>query len=197
MRNFLIAAAALLAIGAAHADDLRAPADFQTIQDNAARSAALFQEAGKVIQHPRCMNCHPAGDRPTQGVDMHPHEPPVVRGAADFGAPGLECSTCHMAKNTPISTESIRSVPGNPAWKLAPLDMAWQGRPLAEICRQIKDPARNGGRDLEKIYHHMAEDDLVGWGWNPGAGRAPAPGTQKQFGDLIRAWIDSGAACPG
>ncbi len=197
MRLVLIAAAALIAAGMARAEDLRKPADFTTARDTAARSAEIFVEAGKVIQHPRCMNCHPAGDRPTQGVDMHPHEPPVVRGAADFGAPGLECSTCHMAKNTPISTESIRSVPGNPAWKLAPLDMAWQGRPLAEICRQIKDPARNGGRDLEKIYHHMAEDDLVGWGWNPGAGRAPAPGTQKQFGDLIRAWIDSGAACPG
>ena len=75
--------------------------------------------------------------------------------------------------------------------------MAWQGRTLADICRQIKDPARNGGRDLEKIRHHMADDDLVGWGWNPGEGRTPAPGTQKQFGDLIRAWIDSGAACPG
>lgn len=197
MRLVLIAAAALFAAGMARAEDLRKPADFTNARDAAARSAEIFVEAGKVIQHPRCMNCHPAGDRPTQGMDMHPHEPPVVRGAADFGAPGLECSTCHMAKNTPIATESIRSVPGNPAWKLAPLDMAWQGRPLGEICRQIKDPARNGGRDLEKIYHHMAEDDLVGWGWNPGAGRAPAPGTQKQFGDLIRAWIDSGAACPG
>jgi len=36
----------------------------------------------------------------------------------------------------------------------------------------------------------------VGWGWTPGHGRTPAPGTQKEFGDLIRAWIDNGAACP-
>ncbi|HMN73639.1 MAG TPA: Isoquinoline 1-oxidoreductase subunit [Rhodoblastus sp.] len=193
----VVAASALLVAGAARAENLRAPADFANIQDKAARSQQMFIEAGKVIQHPRCVNCHPAGDRPTQGGDMHPHEPPVIRGAADFGAPGMECTTCHGAKNTPIATEAIRSVPGNPAWKLAPLNMAWQGRPLAEICQQIKDPQRNGGRDLEKLYHHMAQDDLVGWGWDPGAGRAPAPGTQKEFGALIRAWIDTGAVCPG
>lgn len=42
----------------------------------------------------------------------------------------------------------------------------------------------------------MAHDHLVGWGWNPGEGRAPAPGTQAQFGELIQAWIDTGAKCP-
>jgi hypothetical protein len=42
----------------------------------------------------------------------------------------------------------------------------------------------------------MAEDSLVGWGWAPGAGREPAPGTQKEFGALIAAWAESGAACP-
>jgi hypothetical protein len=42
----------------------------------------------------------------------------------------------------------------------------------------------------------MAEDSLVGWGWNPGTGREPAPGTQKEFGALAKAWVESGAACP-
>ncbi|HEU4534897.1 MAG TPA: hypothetical protein VFS00_12295 [Polyangiaceae bacterium] len=42
----------------------------------------------------------------------------------------------------------------------------------------------------------MAEDVLVGWGWAPGPGRQPVPGTQRAFGELIRAWIDAGAACP-
>ena len=32
--------------------------------------------------------------------------------------------------------------------------------------------------------------------WNPGLGRTPAPGTQAQLGDLIQAWIDTGAKCP-
>jgi hypothetical protein len=61
---------------------------------------------------------------------------------------------------------------------------------------QIKDKDRNGGKDMAALIHHMAEDELVGWGWNPGAGRTPAPGTQKQFGELIKAWAEAGAACP-
>jgi hypothetical protein len=42
----------------------------------------------------------------------------------------------------------------------------------------------------------MAYDALVGWGWHPGGTRTPAPGTQKQFGELVAAWIQTGAACP-
>ena len=28
------------------------------------------------------------------------------------------------------------------------------------ICEQIKDPARNGGKDMAALLHHMAEDSL-------------------------------------
>jgi len=42
----------------------------------------------------------------------------------------------------------------------------------------------------------MAEDSLVGWAWSPGAGRAPAPGTQAEFGALARAWAAAGGDCP-
>jgi hypothetical protein len=74
--------------------------------------------------------------------------------------------------------------------------MAWQGK-ASGICRQIKDPARNGGRSLALLLeHHMAKDDLVGWAWHPGPGRRPAPGTQEEFGAIIAAWIESGAECP-
>ena len=48
--------------------------------------------------------------------------------------------------------------------------MAWVGKSLGEICEQIKDPARNGGKSMEELIHHMAEDSLVGWGWHPGVG---------------------------
>jgi hypothetical protein len=74
--------------------------------------------------------------------------------------------------------------------------MAWQGKSIGDICRQIKDPSRNGGRDLKLLHEHMAADDLVAWGWQPGEGRNPAPGTQELFGKLIQAWIDNGAQCP-
>jgi hypothetical protein len=74
--------------------------------------------------------------------------------------------------------------------------MAWEGKSLPYICEQIKDPARNGNMDMKAIAHHMSEDSLVGTAWQPGAGRTPAPGTQTEFGALIQAWIESGAACP-
>jgi hypothetical protein len=48
--------------------ELRAPGAFSNITDLRARSRALFAEAAKVIMNPRCMNCHPAGDEPTQAM---------------------------------------------------------------------------------------------------------------------------------
>ncbi|WP_245190943.1 hypothetical protein [Jannaschia formosa] len=50
---------------------------------------------GKVLQHPRCLNCHPVEGGPLQGDAMVPHQPPVMRGDAGFGAVGMRCSTCH------------------------------------------------------------------------------------------------------
>ena len=184
---------ALLAAGmvTAFAADLRAPDTFTTIADANERARALFTEAGKVIMHPRCMNCHPAGERPTQGSDMHPHQPLVVRGDDDKGAVAMRCTTCHQAANFEPS-----GVPGHPLWHVAPISMAWQSKTLGQICEQVKDPARNGGKTLAQIEEHMAHDSLVGWGWNPGGSREPAPGSQEQFGKLIAAWIASGAACP-
>jgi len=171
---------------------LKSVADFAKISNASERAAALFEEAGKVLQSPRCMNCHPAGDRPTQTDRMTPHQPLVVRGEAGMGAPGgLACTTCHHEANFDAA-----GVPGNPKWQLAPIEMAWQGKSLGQICTQIKDPKLNGGKTMAQLVHHMAEDELVGWGWTPGAGRTPAPGTQKQFGELIKAWADAGAACP-
>jgi hypothetical protein len=173
------------------ADTLKPVTDFAVIADDKERAVALFDEAGKVIQHPRCVNCHPAGDRPQQGDDGHPHQPLVVRGIAGFGAVGMHCGTCHGPENFDPGR-----VPGHPTWHLAPIEMAWVGRSLGEICQQIKDPKRNGGKTLDEIVHHMAEDSLVGWGWHPGAGRTPAPGTQQEFGALIKAWVEAGADCP-
>ncbi len=177
---------------------LKPVASFASIADQKARSVALFEEAGKVIEHPRCLNCHPAGDRPLQTMAMHPHQPPVTRGDGGMGVPGMMCNTCHGPENATIvgQSQTLKSIPGNPAWHLAPIEMAWVGKSLGEICQQLKDPKRNGGRDLSKIVEHMAHDSLVGWGWNPGDGREPAPGTQAEFGDLIKAWVDTGAACP-
>lgn len=169
---------------------------FASIADQRARSIALFTEAGKVIESPRCMNCHPVERKPTQGDDRHVHIPFVRAGEGDHGVPGLPCKSCHGAANATTFASSIKTIPGDPRWGLAPASMAWQGKSLGEICVQIKDPARNGGHTLEQIHEHMAKDHLVGWAWRPGDGRMPAPGTQPEFGALIAGWIATGAHCP-
>lgn len=168
---------------------------FAGIADPSARSLAIFAEMGKVIQHPRCVNCHPRTDRPLQGDAQQPHNPPVARGPADRGMAGLECSTCHGPRNVAFAN-GTGSIPGHPEWHVAPIEMAWEGKTLGQICAQIKDRKRNGGKTLEQLIEHNSHDTLVGWGWNPGPGRTPVPGTQAQFGELTRAWVASGAKCP-
>ena len=162
------------AVSAGPADTLAAPESFAAISDTAARSAALFTEVGKVLTHPRCVN-----------------QPPVERGPDGLGLPAMRCPICHQQANF----EPAR-VPGNPIWHLAPREMAWEGKTLGEICAQIKDPARNGGRSLEALVEHIGTDHLVGWAWAPGYGRRPAPGTQKEAGALVEAWVKTGAVCP-
>jgi hypothetical protein len=175
---------------------LKPPSAFATISDERARSEALFSEVAKVIQNPRCLNCHPATRQATQGDDLHAHIPPMYAGVGDHGVPGLPCKTCHGDENATTLGGSIASIPGQSHWALAPASFAWQGKSLSEICLQLKDVERNGGRSLSKIHDHMATDPLVGWAWHPGEGRSPAPGTQAQFGALIEAWISAGANCP-
>lgn len=191
MRRSTLLLTGLLLAPPASAEALRPAESFAGITDETARSVALFEEAGKVLQHPRCVNCHPAGDRPLQGDEARLHIPAVQRGDGGLGVAGLRCTTCHGAANYDPA-----GVPGHPEWHLAPIEMAWEGRTLGEICTQIKDPERNGGMDMAGLVEHMAKDSLVGWGWAPGAGRTPAPGDQASFGALFAAWAETGAHCP-
>jgi len=170
---------------------LASPQSFAGIADPKVRSAAYFSELSKVLMSPRCTNCHPATDRPRQGDDKRLHQPPVFRGADGMGVGSLRCSTCHGAANFDAA-----GVPGHHGWHLAPPEMAWEGKTAAEICAQIKDPKRNGGRTLQALIEHIGDDTLVGWAWEPGVGRTPAPGTQKEAKALVEAWVKSGAACP-
>jgi hypothetical protein len=171
------------------ADTLQPLSAFADIADDTQRARALFVEIGKVIQHPRCVNCHPRTERPLQGEDGALHQPLVVRGAGGMGAAGMVCITCH-------NVENFRNVPGHPRWHLAPAEMAWEGKSLTEICEQIKDRERNGGKTLAELGAHMANDALVAYGWRPPAHLEPAPGDQQRFGQLFHAWLEAGAHCP-
>ena len=180
----------------AFAADLSKVTDFDGIEDEGERSAMIFAEMARVLTHPRCMNCHPRDDVPRQGMAMEAHQPPMVRGPGDFGVSAMLCSTCHGTQNVPCAA-GAGSIPGHEPWQLAPIEEGWIGLSVGEICEAIRDPATNGGRTLEKIHENNTHDGLVGWGWEPGEGREPVPGTQEQFGALTRAWIDTGAHRPG
>jgi len=175
--------------------ELKGASEFELIADQEQRSRAIFAEIGKLLTHPRCMNCHPAGDHPLQGADHHVHMPPVWRSNDEHL--GTHCAECHTDNNFTLhEAASYQSIPGHPRWGLAPLSMAWEGKTVGDICRQLKDTDRNGGRDLAMLQEHIAKDDLVAWGWSPGLGREPAPGSQKTAGELVQAWINTGAQCP-
>ncbi len=180
--------------GATEVNGLKTPAAFASIADDEERAAALFVEMSKVMLHPRCANCHPVTGGPTQGDDMHPHEPPVVRGAG-IGAAGMECFTCHGEKNVEFASME-GSIPGANPWHLPPESMGWAGKTPAELCVQIKDENLNGGRTLADLVEHNGGDHLVNWAWNPGEGRTSAPGDQDTLGALTAAWADAGGHCP-
>ena len=157
---------------------------------------AAFETVRAVLQHPRCQNCHIPGDAPLQFDDGRPHTMGVVRGAEGKGAPGLACATCHGAANPPASY-GPHVPPGAPTWHLPPPErkMVFIGLPSGELCRRLKDEKQNGGKNLDALLHHMAEDKLVLWGWNPGAGRAPVSVPHDELVAKLKQWIAAGAPC--
>src|SRR3954467_13149186 len=90
----------------------------------AAPDAALagFETVRQVLQSPRCVNCHPAGDVPLQGDDSHLHEPLIKRGPEGRGVGGLSCAACHGKQNLPASY-GAHTPPGvSTEWRLPPAD---------------------------------------------------------------------------
>ncbi len=187
-------AAAIVAAAGALALVTASPAGSGPAKPDAEASRAAFLQVYRVFTSPRCQNCHPAGDAPLQGDDSHPHIQNVKRGKDGHGVYGMRCDTCHQSANLP----GAHLPPGNPKWSLPPADlkMTFVGRTPAELCKQIKDPKQNGGRSLDQLLHHVADDDLVAWGWNPGDGRTLPPLTRPETVAQMKIWIGGGAACP-
>ena len=154
---------------------------------------AAFLKAYPVFMHPRCLNCHPAGDAPLQGDDSLPHAQNVQRGPEGRGKYALKCANCHQATN--LAGENMP--PGNPKWHMPPpgMRMVFEGKSPQDLCRQLKDPKQNGGLTLEELIHHVSEDKLVLWGWDHGDGRTKPP-SHAEFVQSLRTWIKKGAACP-
>ncbi len=166
----------------------------RTQKPDASASREAFLQVYKVFRSPRCQNCHPAGDSPLQGDDSHVHLQDVKRGKDGLGVYGMRCNTCHQTSN--LSGEHMP--PGNPKWFLPSPEhkMIIVGRSPAEFCRQLKDPKQTGGRSLQQLLEHVSSDDLVGWAWDPGAGRTPPPLSRAETVAQMKNWIAGGAACP-
>lgn len=172
----------------------RAEASVERSATAGAKAAADWDVIYRVLQHPRCMNCHPAGDAPLQGDDSHPHAQNVQRGPDGHGLYAMRCETCHQTANV----AGPHLPPGAPTWHLPEpkMPLVFQGRSSRDLCRQLKDPAQNGGRSPEQLLHHMTDDPLVGWGWAPGEGRVPVPIPRAQLVEALRSWIAGGCQCP-
>jgi cytochrome c5 len=185
-----VGACALALVICIRATSAAAPAN----PKDAGASREAFLQVYKVLISPRCQNCHPAGDAPLQGDDSHVHLQNVKRGKDGHGVYGMRCDTCHQTANLP----GEHMPPGNPKWRLPPAEhkMVFVGRSPAELCRQLKDPKQNGGRSLQALFEHVAFDDLVGWGWDPGQGRTLPPLSRAETSTQMKTWIESGAACP-
>ena len=158
---------------------------------------AAFETVRKVFQHPRCQNCHIPGDAPLQLDEARVHSQNVKRGTGGQGPPGLPCATCHGARNLPASF-GPNMPPGAPNWHLPPADtpMVFIDRTPAQLCRTIKDPKATRGKDLAAMLDHVAGDELVGWGWEPGVGRAAVPVPRVELVAAFRTWMAAGAPCP-
>jgi hypothetical protein len=171
---------ALAACTSARADDGRTAA-----------GKAGFLTLYKVLQHPRCLNCHPSGDAPLQDDDSRPHGMDISRRSE---ANGVACATCHRDRNGARPGQP----PGAPSWRLPPADapMIFQGRTPRRLCEQLKDPRQTRNRDVAALIDHVAHDELVGWGWAPGPGRAPVPVPRAAVVAAMQAWADAGAPCP-
>lgn len=157
-------------------------------------ASKAFLEAYKVFSHPRCVNCHPAGDRPLQGDRQVIHSMHIVRGPDGLGKNGVWCSTCHQDRNL----TGTHMPPGAPGWQLPPADMpmVFEGRTPRQLCQQLKDAAQNGHRSPEELVEHVRDAPIVIWGWHPGEGRARAPLTHEEFTKLLTEWVEKGQACP-
>ena len=165
---------------------------------------ASWQLVYDVASHPRCANCHVGADNvpmwsgPSFG-GTRPHGMNINAGESRIGAETLACSTCHttLTEDDPGANALAHAAPRTAEpWMLPPAEAEWFGRSSAEVCNQLKDPERNGGRSVAEIAAHMQESALVRWGWTPGGTREPAPHSLEAAVDALQKWAAAGTPCP-
>ena len=161
---------------------------------------AAFERIYEVASHPRCSNCHvgesgiPMWSGPSYG-ETRPHGMKIQAGESRIGAEFLTCGTCHVNSPRPqIVPHAAPRADGN--WQLAPAGAGWFGKPSNWICEQLRDPARNGGMDYQKLANHAGHDAVLQWAWSPGPGRESAPYSVEEHTMDIHMWGAAGQPCP-
>lgn len=185
MKRFALVTMGIAAVSAALA--------FAQSTDKAAAGKKAFAEVASVLQSPRCANCHPPDDRPRQGDVPRPHAQNISRRST---LAGVACSTCHQDRNSEDTIGLAGGPPGAPHWGLPPATQVFMGITPAQLCANLKDPAKTGDRDLAQLLEHVTHDPLVKWGWNPGGKRSVPPISHERFIAAFKTWVDSGGACP-
>lgn len=164
---------------------------------------AAWENIHTVLTHSRCLNCHVSADNiPLWGTAEAPdriHGMAINAGASRIGAETMSCNACHQTSTRPNTVSHAPPHTGMD-WRLAPVEFQWTHRSSTEICAQMRDPDRNGGRDEAGLIEHILHDaDLIGfitWSFNPGAGREPAPGSLQAHLEDMAIWTKAGMPCP-
>lgn len=161
--------------------------------------AAAWERIYDVASHPRCTNCHvgesgrPAWDDLGYGKERL-HGMNIVAGESRIGAESIPCRVCH------ISAEGANAVPHaapqiDEAWRLPPVELAWRGKTSVEVCEQLRDPETNDGFDMAELVEHVRTSAFVSYGFTPGAGRTPAPGSPEILAQDLQIWAAAGTPC--
>jgi len=135
-----------------------------------------------------------------------------TREGAPFGEPQPSGQALIVAR---LDNDPVTGIPGTfdpkdpthaPFWALAPAEMAWESAPGVaftgpELCAQLKDPNRNGHRELSDILEHLKHEPLVNWAFNPGTrpngeARTTPPISHDGLIQAFQQWIAEGAPCP-
>lgn len=161
---------------------------------------AAFDRIYEVASHPRCSNCHVGADHipmwsgPSYG-ETRSHGMNINAGESRIGAETLQCSTCHAynehAYDIPHAAPQVAM-----NWMLPPVEAEWFDKAAVYICNQLRDPQRNGGRDMMDLAAHLDHDLILHWAWSPGGGREPAPYSLQEHVDDILTWGVAGMPCP-
>jgi hypothetical protein len=160
---------------------------------------AAWDRVYAVASHPRCTNCHvgPQDAPMWEGLDYGDgarHGMNVRADDSRIGAESVPCRTCHVtsgrANDRPHAAPHI-----DEPWRLPPVELAWLGAGSAELCRQMRDPETNDGHDLQSMVDHIRSSAFIAWGFAPGGGREPVPGSVEALAADVLAWGRAGMPC--